>query len=151
MRKKKEIIVSLEPKVKRRTVPSSAFKKGNAHAFKPGVSGNPSGRPKSSEHIVSRALRIQLGQRAPNEIVLQLGLSPGASWGMCVSSALLHAAARGDVQAAREIREATEGHRSQFGLIDDDGNMPSPIEIIFVPTGGDGRPRPAPVLPTETV
>jgi len=87
--------------------------------------------PKSQGRLISKALRAQLPSRAPDEIALQLSLRPGASWAMCVSAALLHAAVRGDVAAAKEIRECTEGTRSRIELDPDGQTMPL-LNVVFV-------------------
>lgn len=94
-------------RTKSKRLPSTAFEAGNKWQFAPGVSGNPSGRSKASEqHLISRALHEQLGYRAPNNIAERFNLPKGSSWAQCVSMALIFAAVRGDISAAKEIRDA---------------------------------------------
>jgi hypothetical protein len=49
------------------------------------------------------------GRVLPEERRIELGLAEGATWGDAVVAGLFAAAAKGSVQAAREIREAVEG------------------------------------------
>lgn len=105
---KKNIVLNVEAKTRKRNLPRTAFQTGNEHAFKPGICPNPTGRRgMASEHrLISKALHVQLANRAPNAIAEGVGLAIGSSWAQCVAAALLHTASRGDVQAAREIRDA---------------------------------------------
>jgi hypothetical protein len=141
--------VSVAPTKPRSNSSSTKFSKGNEHRFEPGVSGNPGGKPKSSEaRLLSKAMRVQLSWRAPNEVATQLGLEPGASWAQCISMRLIRLAIReGDVSAMRELREATEGTRSHASMAftDEDGNpqdTPPLIELVFVQSDGNGYPVP---------
>lgn len=96
-----------ESKNETRKLPKTAFAAGNDFRFEPGVSGNPSGRSSGSKRrLISRALHQQLGHRAPDKVSLRLGLTVGSSWAQCISMSLIFAAIRGDVSAAREIRDA---------------------------------------------
>ena len=84
MTKKAKIEVTIEtplPEKKRKAPPSNkhSFAKNNPHRFAPGKSGNPSGRPKDETRLLSKAIRGQLGTRAPYEVSLALGLTKGAS------------------------------------------------------------------------
>jgi hypothetical protein len=138
MKKAKNNVLSIQPKARKRNAPSTAFKVGgpNPNAFRPGVCPNPGGRPKDELRLVNKALRAQLNTRAPNEIAQLVGLDPGASWAQCVASSLLYMAVKGDVGAAREIRECTEGNRSRLELVDEQGAAlrPPSINITFLGT-----------------
>jgi hypothetical protein len=76
------------------------FGKGNGHAFKKGRSGNPKGRPKSA--ILSDELRRKLGEPYP-------GAPQGRTWADAIAEALIARAVAGDVAAAKEIADRTEG------------------------------------------
>lgn len=88
---------SVKKIVKRRGKPrGKPFEKGNAFAYKPGVSGNPGGRPK----LLSDAYRRRLAE--VNE-------KTGLTYAETIAIAQVKNAAKGEVQAAKEIRAATEG------------------------------------------
>jgi hypothetical protein len=48
-------------------------------------------------------------ERAPDEIIQALGLKENSTWLDAIATGMLRRAAEGDVAAAREIREVTEG------------------------------------------
>jgi hypothetical protein len=104
---------------------------------------------------MSKSLRAQLPSRAPDAIARRLGLTLGASWAQCVATALLLAAAGGDVAAAREIRECTEGRTRPFGFVDDgDGDTPGEhpcVNVVFIDSDGNGYPLPAPEANNQTI
>jgi|SRR5215469_7285725 len=53
---------------------------------------------------------VRLGEsKLPEHWRKQLGLEPGATWFDAVAAGMFRAAANGDPEAAREIREAVEG------------------------------------------
>jgi hypothetical protein len=71
---------------------------------------------KSEEHNQDKARRpitaalIRIGEsKLPERERKKLGLGPGATWFDAVAASMFRAAVRGDVEAAREIREAIEG------------------------------------------
>jgi hypothetical protein len=72
---------------------------GRPHQFKLGASGNPSGRPID---LVSKAARQLMPQRCPYD-------RDGRTWAEAIALALGRRAVRGDVQAARELGDRTEG------------------------------------------
>lgn len=85
--------------------PDGTFAPGNkiGNRFKPGASGNPNGRPKLA--VLSEALRAELA-----------GTMPGASeqtYAEAIAKALVASAVSGDVAAAREIADRTEGKPKQ--------------------------------------
>lgn len=75
----------------------------NLKPFQKGVSGNPKGRPKSI--TVSEALRRVLGEMMPNE--------PESTYADAIARVLCEEAAKGNVAAAREIADRTEGKPKQ--------------------------------------
>jgi len=109
--------------------------------------GNPGGKPKT-EHLLSKALRVALADRAPDAVAEALQLPKGASWGIVLARKLLVMAVRGDLAALVEIRTATEGTRSHTSMAftDEDGNPqdgPQLIKIVFVESDGNGYPAPS--------
>lgn len=79
------------------------FVKGNGHAFKPGESGNPAGRPKSV--TLSEALRLKLAEDAPGKLDKTVAEQ--------IAQALVREAVKGNVQAIKEIGDRTEGKPRQ--------------------------------------
>jgi hypothetical protein len=75
----------------------------NLKPFKPGESGNPKGRPKSV--TLSEALRAQLGQMMPGE--------DEKTYAEKIALCLCDEAAKGNVGAAKEIADRTEGKPRQ--------------------------------------
>src|SRR5262245_17876992 len=71
--------------------------------FAPGVSGNPNGRPKS--RTLSEAYRALLKQPLPND--------PTRTVADAVAAAIVKNAVAGDVSAAREVADRTEGKARQ--------------------------------------
>ncbi len=89
---------------------SGRFTKGNPAAFQPGQSGNPAGRPKSI--TLSEALRTQLSQPVPND-------AKGRTFAEVIALRVcVKAAVQGDVSAAREIADRTEGKPRQSVDVD---------------------------------
>ena len=77
------------------------FTKDTPTAFKPGQSGNPAGRPKSI--TLSEAIRLQLAQT----------FSEDRTYAEEIALVLCAAAVKGNVNAAREIADRTEGKPKQ--------------------------------------
>ena len=145
-----KIKLEIEPKARKKNPPRTAFKKGapNPHAFKPGVSPCPGGKPKSQEQrLLSHTLRIQLAWRAPDKVAKALGLPRGASWSMVLAQSLLRRATAGDLQAAQLIVTTTEGTKSRIEFNDESGDTRTrECTVLFMESDGNGRP--ARVLPT---
>src|SRR5690348_2430067 len=82
------------------------------HQFKPGVSGNPLGRP--SKKPITAALDELMPKRVPEAVLRALRL-PGVStkaevtWAQVVARGIAVAAARGKPEAVREIADRLEG------------------------------------------
>ncbi|HXR17449.1 MAG TPA: DUF5681 domain-containing protein [Terriglobales bacterium] len=77
---------------------------GKPHRWKKGQSGNPSGRPKSK--TLSDAYRTKLEEPVPND-------PEARTWAELIAEAQVRDAVRGNVQAAREIADRTEGRARQ--------------------------------------
>jgi Family of unknown function (DUF5681) len=76
----------------------------NLKPWAKGVSGNPGGRPKRLP--LSDALRELLDQTCPDD-------DAGRTYAQVIAETLLRAACRGDIRAAREIADRTEGRPPQ--------------------------------------
>jgi hypothetical protein len=94
------------------------FAKGNPYAFKPGQSGNPAGRPKS--RTLSEAYRALLSQPLPDD--------PTRTLADVVAAAMVQNAIAGDVAAAKELADRTEGKARQSIALSVDDRMKSVIE-----------------------
>lgn len=68
--------------------------------FKKGQSGNPKGRPKST--LLSDELRRRLAEVCPDD-------PEGRTWAEAIADTLIKRAIAGDVKAAKEICDRTEG------------------------------------------
>ncbi|MFZ0640626.1 MAG: DUF5681 domain-containing protein, partial [Candidatus Acidiferrales bacterium] len=77
---------------------------GKPYRWKKGQSGNPSGRPKSK--TLSDAYKNKLEESVPND-------PEGRTWAELIAEAQVRDAVRGNVQAAREIADRTEGRPRQ--------------------------------------
>jgi hypothetical protein len=77
---------------------------GKPYHWKKGQSGNPSGRPKSK--VLSDAYKNKLEELIPND-------PEGRTWAELIAEAQVRDAVRGNVQAAREIADRTEGKPRQ--------------------------------------
>jgi Family of unknown function (DUF5681) len=96
-------------------------RRGRIENLKPwpkGVSGNLSGRPKSKR--LSDAYRRQLEQLVPGD-------AEGRTWAELIAQAQIRSAARGNVQAARELTDRTEGKASQH--VEITGNDRGPVDV----------------------
>jgi hypothetical protein len=83
------------------------FAKGNkaGKTFRRGQSGNPAGRPKFA--LLSDSFRHMLGEVCPDD-------EHGRTWAEVIAERLFVAAAGGDVRAAKEIADRTEGKARSF-------------------------------------
>ena len=123
--------------------------KGNSEnlqpAWKPGQSGNPSGRPK--RRPISDAYAEYLQRPAPEKLRQELDLSEGATYADAIAAKLINAACEGRVAEVRELREATEGKAGERPK-----EIPGPTEIHVI---YDNPPKlrgvdPKPKMPEES-
>jgi hypothetical protein len=77
---------------------------GKPYRWKKGMSGNPSGRPKSK--TLSDAYRNKLEEPVPND-------PEKRTWAELIAEAQVRDAVRGNVQAAKELADRTEGKARQ--------------------------------------
>ncbi len=75
----------------------------NLTPWKPGVSGNPGGRPKAK--AVSEEIKLLLAQEAPS--------AGGKTWTEVVALAIVKKASKGDVRAFAELMNRAEGKATQ--------------------------------------
>ena len=140
---------------KRNVVSRTAFKPGNEHRIRPGEVRNPNGRKgkaKPEDALVSKALTVQLRDRAPDRVCEVLGLPSHSSWAQCLAQKLLRTAVSGDMHAGgpgtvalEMLVRLTEQHGGKPGELAQaalDGPQRA-IEICFVESDGDGRLKPA--------
>ena len=76
--------------------------------YKPGKSGNPLGsygktKTQSVTKLIGKAYRMRLGD------ICELPGCEGLTWAEAIAKGIIEVAAHGDVSAAREVRETTEG------------------------------------------
>ena len=64
---------------------------------------------RSDEKRIGAQYAAKLVEPAPPEIILALGLKKNSTWLDAIATGMLRRAAEGDVSAAKEIREVTEG------------------------------------------
>lgn len=79
--------------------------------WKPGESGNPSGRPKRV--YISEIYADLLVTPLPEEIRRKLKRSEGITFAEALALSVLENAVSGSLAAVREVREATEGKTSE--------------------------------------
>jgi hypothetical protein len=79
--------------------------------WKPGQSGNPSGRPK--RRPITDGYGEMAREKMPPELCKQLRMKPGSTFAQAVARALFIKAMKGDVRSATEIRQAIEGSTTQ--------------------------------------
>ena len=136
---KQEIVLKVEPigpkkKGKPRGKP---FQKGTQYAAKKGEVRNPWGCKGKSRgiRILSEAYKIGLQDLAPKHFAEAVGMEE-ATWSEVIGRGLLQSALSGNVQAAKEIRESTEGKTP---------------ETIYLSGGKDKDGETLPVATTATL
>ena len=95
--------------------------------WKPGESGNPSGRPKSRP--ISDRYQACAEKRLPEDLRMMLKLKKGATYGDAVALAQFRAAIKGKSDAAREVREAIEGKATQ--RLEHSGAEGKPMQFVI--------------------
>src|SRR5207253_6863743 len=93
--------------------------------WKPGQSGNPGGRPKKKP--ITERYAANLEETVPEAHRISLKLRKGATWADAMTMALLLLAARGNIQAAKEITDRVEGKVAQQAEVTNLDDKPLPI------------------------
>src|SRR5262245_7578235 len=93
-----------------RRVRGRPFEKGHKYAWKKGQSGNPAGTSKAQ--TLSAAYRHALKEPLPD--------GSGRTYADLIAETLRHNAAAGDVAAARELADRSEGKPKQTVTVEDD-------------------------------
>jgi Family of unknown function (DUF5681) len=83
------------------------LEKGEATRFKPGVSGNPGGRPR--KRAISDRLQEKAETVLPEKLRILHGLPEGVTYADATVLATFRSAIKGRTEAGREVREAIEG------------------------------------------
>jgi hypothetical protein len=107
-------IVVVGPGVRSKRRPRGRpFKKGERQPFQyqPGQSGNPGGKPKIHQTLSMEYSRW-LARPVPSQVAATLGLPPGSTCADAIAAAMCIRAVSGDVNAARELCDRTEGRVS---------------------------------------
>jgi hypothetical protein len=99
---------SLIPRRAKQRPRGKPFEKGNKLGFRKGESANPGGKPKVHQRIGAQYAAKSV-EPAPREVIQAIGLKKNSTWLDAIAIGMLRRAAEGDVSAAREIREVTEG------------------------------------------
>ncbi len=122
-------MIKAQTLARKKVVPRSAFTAGEhgvgaKHRFKPGHKPNTPGRGKNPTRLISRALKVQLQNRAPSDVARAAGLPINASNAQVIAANLISIASRDKdaigVGAARVIFEMVEPKKALY-LDDDDG------------------------------
>jgi|SRR5580698_8973241 hypothetical protein len=107
--------------------------------WKPGESGNPSGRPK--KRLLSEVYGEHAELPLPEKLRLKLGLWEGATFADALTRGLFLSALDGNPSAARELREATEG-RADIRPKEPAGDVQIQYTVIYEQTPRVKRPDP---------
>jgi len=107
------------PKVdKRKSPPPEQLERLKQHAFQPGFSGNPNGRPKE---IMGNAYRRALLRKIPND-------AEGRIFADAIAQKMINLGLKGDVKAIAEVTDRIDGKPQQAVTLGGDGSG-IPIEI----------------------
>ena len=110
-------------------------KKVVGRPFKKGQSGNPNGRPKKGEawadvaNELLNSKEIDITMKMPNGKVKRLNLESDRSFRHAVIVGMIKEAMNGNVQAARELADRTEGKPKQEREIT---NKTEPIQVMVI-------------------
>ena len=101
--------------------------------WKPGESGNPNGRPKKGEawadvaNELLNSKEIDITMKMADGKVKRLSLESDKSFRHAVIVGMIKEAMKGNVQAARELADRTEGKSKEIREVT---NKPEPIKIM---------------------
>lgn len=148
--------------IRKKVVPRSAFSAGDngvgaTFRFKPGHKPLTPGKGKNPTRLISRALKVQLQNRAPSDVARAAGLPLNASVAQCVAANLLAIAMTDKdavgVAAAKTIFEMVEPKKTPL-LEDEEGEPLEAITVHFVHVAANGEEvqsnSPYPELPGKT-
>jgi hypothetical protein len=112
---------------------------------KPDANRNPSGPPKDLP--ISGSCADLAGKLLPETLRTELNLEDGATFGDALAAVLFAAAIKGNIRAAREIREAIEGRANQRS----NRVAAEPIEVLvkYEPPLSQMMPKESPDGPNE--
>jgi hypothetical protein len=103
---------------RRKKPPPAQLERLKQHAFQPGISGNPSGRPRE---VMGAAYRRALLRRIPND-------AEGRIFADAIAEKMIALGLMGDVRAIAEVTDRIEGKPQQAVTLGGDGSN-IPIEI----------------------
>lgn len=103
---------------RRKSPPPEQLERLRQHAFPPGVSGNPTGRPKE---IMGAAYRRALLRKIPND-------AEGRIVADAIAEKMITLGLKGDVRAIAEVTDRIDGKPQQAVTLGGDGSN-IPIEI----------------------
>ena len=98
--------------------------RANLRPWKPGESGNPSGRPKTPYRDAHRAIA--------NELVKELRINPNDTIALAIAKAVAREALKGKIQAAKEAADRAEGTATQRQRVEGPDGGPLQIEAKTV-------------------
>ena len=101
----------------------------NLKPWRPGESGNLSGRPK--RRPISDRYADLAEVLLPEKDRIKLGLPKGATYGDAVALSVFESALKGRTDAAREIREAVEGKAGQRMEITEPEKKDVQIHVVY--------------------
>jgi hypothetical protein len=140
-------MIKTQTLARKKVVPSSAFTSGEngigaEFRFKPGHKPSTPGKGKNPSRLISRALKVQLQNRAPSDLARAAGLPLNASMAQCIAANLIRIAATDrdavGVAAARTIFEMVEP-KGAMSLDDEDGVPLEAITVHFVHVAANGE------------
>jgi hypothetical protein len=107
--------------------------------FKPGVSGNPTGRPRKrpASEAYDDLLRMEIPDKMRHAMNQSLGdpppLKKGATWADAMALGVMKRALTGDAAAAKELREGVEGKSTQRIELAPPEDRTTTLTITFAP------------------
>ena len=94
---------------------------GKATRFRPGQSGNPSGRPPTK--LLTEGLRKRLDSPIPAQLASELGLLSEATFAEAINARLSRDAANGNIAAIHVVYERIEGKPPKEVVCDEQKNV----------------------------
>ena len=110
-----------------------------ARKWKPGESGNMSGRPKRKP--LTDAYAALLDKPIPSDMARQLKLDESTTYAQVIAMSLVREAVKGKVNAAAEVADRVEGKITQ-PISGPDGGPIGIKTVLVAPDAKDSTPRP---------